>query len=47
MFDIGTAADPAQSHYIKKDVLSNPPDEIELAGDDDYSEDYEEDEINH
>ena len=46
MYDIGTTANPAQSLHIMKDDISNPPDQIEIE-DDDYSEDYEEDEINH
>ena len=40
IFDIGTTADVAQSHKIKKDILSNPPDDIEIDiedDDDDYS----------
>ena len=47
-FDIGaTVADQAQSHYIKKEVESNPPEDIEIDMDEDYSEDdYEEDESN-
>ena len=46
--DIGaTVADQAQSHYIKKEVESNPPEEIEIEVDEDYSDDYEEDELNH
>ena len=46
--DIGvTVADQAQSHYIKKEVVSNPPEEIEIEMEEDYSDDYEEDEINH
>ena len=48
--DIGTLEDPVQSHYIKKEVVSNnaaEPLEIEIDVEDDYSEDYEEDEINH
>ena len=48
--DIGaTVADQAQSHFIKKEIVSNPPEEIEIEMDvdEDYSEDYEEDELNH
>ena len=33
--------DQAYSVAIKRDVLSNPPDDIEIDADEDYSEDYE------
>lgn len=33
--------DQAYSVAIKRDNLSNPPDNIEIDVDDDYSEDYE------
>ena len=46
--DIGaTVADQAQSHYIKKEVASNPPEDIDIEMEEDYSDDdYEEDESN-